>query len=272
MKKPYVISAELDLANPDIVNPAAVDGFRESLDADLSSMDKDTLWVPTGSIQNGLQRILAKTSLPVASLDDRYVANADRYLGISRGLDEQLNDAGYAPRVGYQSIAEQLGQVPTLGREVVIADDVVFSGEMISWLADELKAQGVKIGGVVCGIAIREGAEKLALEGIDVEAVLTLDDVEDEICERDFAVVPGSGRRIADLSANALYFDNINGKPEQWASLPLGDTEMFCISSLERSIKLLQPAIPMQNVGNFVGYGQNGTAREQLLARIGEAR
>ncbi len=116
MKKPYVISAELDLVNPNIVNPAAVDSFQESLDADLSRMDKDTLWVPSISMQNGLQRILTKTSLPVASLYDRYVANTDQYLGIPRGVDDRLNDTDYAPRVGYQPIAEQLGQVPTIGR------------------------------------------------------------------------------------------------------------------------------------------------------------
>lgn len=272
MKKPYVISAELDLANPDIVNPVAVEGFRESLDADLRRMSKDTLWVPTGTIQNGLQRLLVKTSLPVASLDDRYVTEADQYLGISRGVNAELDDAGYAARVGYQAIDKQLAQISRLGQEIVIADDVVFSGEMIAWLVDELRARDVKIGGVVCGIAIREGVEKLALEGIDVEAILMLDDVEDEICERDFAVVPGSGRRVADLSANALYFDDINGKPEQWASLPFGDTQRFCISSLERSIDLLRPEVPMQNVGNFIGYGQNGTTREQLLARIGDAK
>lgn len=272
MKKPYVISAELDLANPDIVNPAAIDDFRESLDTDLSSIGKDTLWIPSSTIQNGLQRILDKTNLPVVSLDDRYVADATRYVGISRCVDEQLNDSGYAPRVGYRSIAEQLEQVSALGQEIVIADDVVFSGEMIGWLADELKAQGVRISGVACGIAIREGAEKLALDGIDVDSVLTLDDVEDEICERDFAVVPGSGRRVSTLSANALYFDDLNGKPEQWASLPHENIEAFCISSIERSIRLLQPETPMQAVGNFVGYGQTDTAQERLLTRIGDEK
>lgn len=272
MKKPYVISAELDLANPNIINPGAVEGFRESLDADLRRVGKDTLWVPSSSIQNGLKRILAKTLLPVVSLDDRYISDADRFVGISRGVDAELNDAGYVPRVSYESIVDQLDQIAVLGKEIVIADDVVFSGEMLSWFADQLRAQGVKIGGVICGIAIREGVEKLALEGIDVDAVLTIDDVEDEICERDFAVVPGSGRRIVDLSANALYFDNIYGKPQPWASLPMVDSASFCTNSLSRSLNLLQPTVPMQNVGSFLGYGQSGTAREQLLARIGGAR
>lgn len=269
MKKPYVISAELDLADTDIVNTTAIDGFRESLDTDLRRMGKDTFWVPASTLQNGLQRILAKTGLPVVSLDDRYIKGADQYLGISRGVNSELDDAGYTARTGYQAIDRQLSQLSAPGKEIVVADDVVFSGEMIAWLTGKLRERNIKIGGVVCGIAIREGVEKLALEGIDVEAVLTLGDVEDEICERDFAVVLGSGRRVVDLSANALYFDNINGRPEKWASLPPIDTDVFCVSSLERNISLLRPALPMQSVGNFVGYGRNGTVQRQLAKRIG---
>lgn len=267
MIKPYVISAELDLADPNIINPTAIDTFRESLDADLRRMDKDTLWVPTSTIRSGLQRLVAKTSLPIVSLDDRYVNGADEYLGISRDVGSELDDAGYTARAGYAAIDKQLAQVSRLDREVVLVDDVVFSGEMICWLADEIRTRDIKIGGVICGVAIREGVEKLALEGIEVDAVLTFDDVEDEICERDFAAVPGSGRRVSELSANALYFDNIFGKPEQWASLPSEVTQEFCVSSLDRNLKLLQARVPMQDVGCFVGYGQNGTVREQLLAR-----
>lgn len=251
MKRPYVISAELDLAKPDIINRMKIDNFRQDLDADLRSMDKNVLWVPARTMRGGLQRTLSKTSLPTVSLDDRYVMNADQYIGISRGADMQLNDAGYVSRVGYQSVSEQLDRTSAVGNEVIIADDVVYSGEMITWLADELRSRNVKIGGVVCGIAMRKGIEKLEHDGIGIEAVLTFDDVEDEICERDFVVMPGSGRRVASLSANALYFDNVNGRPEKWASLPPDNVEKFCINNLERNIDLLQPMIPMQKSRQF---------------------
>lgn len=273
MEKPYVISAELDLANIElgqIIKPENVDRFRENLDRDLRAMGKETLWVPSDVLKNGMECAINRTNLPVISLDDRYVTSAREYLGISRGVDASLEDVGYVARRNYRPVEEQLKQVANAGREVVLADDVLFSGEMVAWLADALKNYRVKIGAVIVGIAMREGIEKLAQEGIDVEAVEVFDEVEDEICERDFAVIPGSGRRVGELESSALYFDVDNGKPEKWASINAGYTKSFCVSSLVRSINLLQQNVPMQRLGNFVGYGSLGSGVDQIRKRIGE--
>lgn len=274
MGNPYVISAELDLGSADfeqIINKDKIEGFRESLDTDLRSMGKETLWVPSNVMRTGLELAIAKTNLPVISLDDRYVTSADQYLGISRGVDALLNDAGYVPRQGCLPIKEQLDNVPRLGKEIMLVDDVLFSGEMVSWLAESLKPYGVKLGAVAVGIAIGEGIEKLEAEGIEVTATEVFDDVDDEICERDFAIVPGSGRRIDALAANALYFDSKNGKPASWASIAKGNIDSFCVSSLQRSASLLQPGLPMNNLGKFLGYGSNGEANSQIMRRLGES-
>jgi len=273
MNNPYIISAELDLPNTDlrqIIKPSAVEGFREDLDADLRAMGKNTLWVPSGTIQNGLEQAVAQTTLPVVSLDDRYVSSADQYLGISRGVDPVLRDDGYVARRGYPAIEQQIKKIPALGSEIVLVDDVLFSGEMVSWLAGMLKPYGVKIGAAVVGIAIREGIDKLAAEGIEVSALRVFDSVDDELCERDFAVVPGSGRRINATGSNALYFDAQNGKPDTWASIPPQSTASFCANSLKRSIALLQPGVPMKALGRYLGYGTGGTGITQLTNRLGE--
>jgi hypothetical protein len=273
MEKPYVISAELDLANEEleqVVKREKIDSFREDLDEDLRKMGKETLWVSSGKIQRYLQKVAETTRLPVVSLDDRYVTSANEYFGVSRGADASFNDAGYAPRVGYSSIENQLDRVSSLGDEVVLLDDVLFSGEMLSRLADNLEMRGVKIGVVATGIAIREGVDKLRARGIEVIAAEIFDNVDDEICERDFAVVPGSGRRVDELSANALYFDNKYGRPEQWASIPSIYSDTFCTNSLTRSLGLLRSGISMESLGAFVGYGTGGLADEQLQKRLGE--
>lgn len=273
MGNPYVISAELDLANADlerIVRPENIEGFRVSLDANLRSLGKDTVWVESSTLQGGLKKAIGNTRLPVVSLDDRYVTSANAYIGISRGVDEQLNDDGYVPRVGYPSIANQLGKISSLGSAIVIADDVLFSGEMISWLADALEPSGVKIGGLVCGIAIQEGVEKMNSLGIDVEAVQTFEDVEDEICERDFAVVPGSGRRIDSLQSNALYFDYNAGKPDLWASLPARRNPKalsFEVNSFRRAADLLQAGVKFGELGRFYGF-KNDAARREDATRV----
>lgn len=270
MEKPYVISEELDLSDAysnQIINVSKIDEFRASLDADLRSAGKNTSWVSSAQLKSGINQMVVATSLPVVSLDDRYVRTADQYLGISRGVDEQLSDVGYVPRAGYGSLERQLNAIPDLGAEVVIADDVLFSGEMLSWLADELAWRNVKVGAVVCGIAIREGAIKLGTEGIDVQACIEFDDVDDEICERDFAIVPGSGRRIDSMQANALYFDTLYGKPDSWASLPSSVTSEFMDESLARSTNLLNDNVRMESLGSFVGYASSGDAKRIIASR-----
>ncbi len=273
MGNPYVVSAELDLVTAgleQIVKRDSIEDFRESLDTDLRAMGKETLWVSSGTMQNGIEQTIAKTNLPVVSLDDRYVSSAAQYLGISRGVNPLLDDDGYVARCGYPSIEQQLRQVPSLGKEIMLADDVLFSGQMVAWLADALKPYGVKIGAVVVGIAIQEGINRLAAKEIEVIATEVFEEVEDEICERDFAVVPGSGRRIDVLASNALYFDTKNGKPASWASICPESAEAFCASSLQRSINLLQPGVPMQRLGTFLGYGTNGCGASLISERLGE--
>lgn len=269
MEKPYVISAELDLANSstrNIVQANKVEAFRESLDADLRRLGKNTLWVASQDLRQGIQTTIARSPLPIVSLDDRYVESADGFIGISRGVNEQLNDSGYTPRVDYPSIANQLDSTASLGREVAVVDDVLFSGEMVSWLSDELARRSVKIGTVICGIAINEGIEKLLTRGIDVQAAQTFDDVEDELCERDFAVVPGSGRRIVDRGMNALYFDPFYGRPSTWASIPNAAVNQFASASYVRSIDILQPDLPVASIGKFYGIDQ-GSASQVLLLK-----
>lgn len=273
-KLPYVISEELDINRRDtasVVKRNTLDIFRESLDTDLRAMGKQPYWVPSSDIASGLSRAIQNTQLPVVSLDDRYVTGADRYLGISRSVDMYLNNEGYAARQGYSVLEKQLEQIASCGREILLVDDVLFSGEMVTWLGDKLAQSGVRLGAVAVGVAMQDGINRLAGQGIDVIADIVFDAVEDEICERDLALVPGSGRRVASLEANALYFDTDNGKPEQWASIEPNAASAFCASSLERSLRLLRPGVPMSSIGKFIGYDDTqGTAANTITKRLGE--
>lgn len=272
MNKPYVISAELDLIPAgfeNVIDPRAIDGFRQSLESDLGVMGKDVCWASSGDLSAGLRQKIDNTRLPVVSLDTRYIRSAAYFIGLSRAVDGNLEDAGYAPRAGFPVIERQLAAVAQREREVVIADDVLFSGEMLSWLRDGFAAKGVRVSGVICGVAVAEGTEKLEASGMSVDSVMSFGEVEDEICERDFAVVPGSGRRLIAGNKNALYFDTVYGRPAAWASIPQDRTSQFCWSSLERSRSLLRPDVPMRAVGSFVGYAASGKAVDMLAARMG---
>jgi hypothetical protein len=273
MGKPYVVSEELDLTDAypaRLINNKKINEFRDNLYADLTSLGKNVAAIPAVDIQQPMTRSIEQSLLPVISLDDRYIRLAERQIGISRGVDPALEDTGYAARAGYQAIESQLDLASAAGREVLLADNVIYSGEMILWVADQLQRRGTKVGGVICGIAVKEGVMALEERGIDTQAGFVFDELEDEVCERDFALVPGSGRRVPLMNANALYFDPVYGKPSEWASLPAEESDGFFRRSLERSMNILQPDITMESVGRFVGYGTDKTVQEQIINRLEE--
>ncbi|MFZ1301849.1 MAG: hypothetical protein WAQ27_04740 [Candidatus Microsaccharimonas sp.] len=274
MNNPYIISQEFNLASSpqnSLIKQGELATVRESLDAELRAMGKETWWVSENSIANVMNKQANQSTLPTVSLDEVYLQSPDMRLGISRAVDTQFNDAGYAPRTQeYASITNQLNTVASLGSEIQLVDDVIFSGEMVAWLATELEKRDVRIKRVLSGIAIKEGMQKLESLGIDVDAAYMFDAVDDEICERDLFVAKGSGRRIAERSMNAFYFDTENGKPEQWASIPGQYTRAFFRNSLERSRNLLLPDVPMKDVGSFYGYPNvsNSTAIEVINQQL----
>lgn len=271
MEKPYIISEELDLLNDGYIQRDVLNAFRENLDEDLRALGKNTLWIASQEIQKGITLRTNQTKSPTVSLDDRYTTSADEWLGVSRGINEDLNDIGYVPRVGYPALDTQLDAVAKTGEEIVLIDDVVFSGDMITWLDAELRKRNTKIASVICGIAIGKGIQKLNEQGIDVDAVRVFDDIDDELCERDFAVVAGSGRRIEAAASNALYFSDQYGKPAEWASIPKGSIVDFTARSFRRSASLLDPSIPMKGIGSFYGINSNVNAVDVLLQKAAEA-
>ncbi len=283
-RKPYVISAELDLRDVSanqIVKEGQIDSFRESLDRDLRNMGKETYWVSSGVMQRELGRLAATSPLPLISLDDRYLQSGYR-IGLSRGsrYDENglLVDAGYVSRVGYAGLDTQIDQVASrIGKkEVALADDVVFSGEMVERLALELLRRGISLKEVICGIGIGEGVERLTNLGIEVRAGQVFDTVEDELCERDFTLTRGSGRRLIPTSpsypqgASLLYFDPRFGRPAQWASVPETNTQDFWRNSLVRNRDLLQSDVAMQTIGRVVGFSPDGTIGEAVSTALEE--
>lgn len=271
MEKPYIISEELDLLNDGYMQRDALNAFRENLDEDLRALGKNTLWVASSEMQKGMTLRANQTKSPTVSLDDRYTKSADEWLGVSRGIDENLNDIGYVPRVGYPPLDKQLDTVAKTGKEIVLIDDVVFSGDMVAWLDAELRKRNTKIASVICGIAICGGIQKLNEQGIDVDAVRVFDDVDDELCERDLAVIAGSGRRIEAAASNALYFSDRYGKPAEWASVPEGSIADFAARSFRRSASLLTPSISMKDIGSFYGIESNINAVDVLLQKAAEA-
>lgn len=273
MEKPYVISAELDMstANQGQLQHSQLTRFRESLDTDLRNCGMNTCWVDSATLRSGLQRAINQTSLPIISLDNRYVRDADQFIGISRAVDANLNDAGYTARAGCAPLAAQFEAAKRLGSEVALVDDVLFSGNMLGRVAKELAMHGVRVKTVIAGIAIGDGMAPLAQDGIDIQAVkIFANGVYEEVCERDFGFNPGSGRPVPTQNASALYFDPHFGRPTEWASLPEAYIKDFFVNNIERNINLLTSEADMSDIGAFVGYNRSGNARDVLRTRLKE--
>lgn len=274
MEKPYIISGEFDLSNTPqqtIIRSEKLAGTRRSLTEELQGMGKNVTWIEAAAIADGINAKKLESTLPTISLEEIYTTAPDGRLGISRGTDSTFSDTEYQSRAGYDTTTEQLDQIASLGREVQLVDDVVFSGEMMTWVIEELGRRRTLVSRVIAGIAIKEGIERLNAIDVPVEAVFTFDDVEDEICERDLFLSRGSGRRLNEGQGSALYFDDIYGKPTTWASIPEEYQQSFCLNSLERSLQLLQPGVPMSAIGQFLGYSPDDTAQESVRKRLTEA-
>lgn len=261
----YVISAELESSG---LEPPRVEEFRKSLSADLQARGEKVEWAGWAEMKEGLRQLGEKASLPIISLDTVYFepSEKDGTLAVSRAVkSDDLSDAGYDARLGTAPLKEQLDMLGERyrGQEVALLDDVLFSGEMAAAMRRRLMRRGVRVPIVVAGVAIGEGAQRLADLGVETRSAISYDQVRDQLCERDFTYLPGSGRKVSGRQQNVPYFDPAVGRPEQWASLK--DATNFCATNIRRNLELLPAEMPLPD---FLGYpsGSVGQVLPDVLA------
>jgi len=124
--------------------------------------------------------------------------------------------------------------------DINLLDDVIFEGKTMAIIIETFKKQGINVQTVIAGIAIKEGIILLEENGVSVDALLTYDQVVDEICERDFVVgSPLSGRtlNIKGKIFGAPYLYPF-GKPIEWASIPKNKAIEFSLFCLSQSLKM----------------------------------
>src|SRR5690606_17850713 len=132
------------------------------------------------------------------------------------------------------------------------------------WIADMLAEQGVIVRAALGGVVIGEAVHRLAERDIEMQSMKFFEVVDDEICERDFAIVPGSGRKLITKSSSSLYFDPEFGRPTSWASIPEVHAADFFASSIDRNSRLLRTETRLANIGEFVGYDGGMTVADNL--------
>ncbi len=207
-------------------------------------------------IKTGISAIRNKLNgLPVISLDRVYTPNADVYVDITRCITgTELTARGLGRRFEESNLLRQIRQLKEFsGREVLLVDDVVFSGELIKRLCSLLKMIQVNVYAVCTGIGIETGVENIMSNPKDalprqVLSVREYKTVIDEVCERDFYPgLPQSGRSIFNEGNTGVPYILPFGKPEEWASIPSDWSKAFSEFCLNQTRNLYQEIEDVSN-------------------------
>lgn len=185
---------------------------------------------------------LLVVNIPIVTLDKIYLEPDEQYIFF---LDcTRVNGTNEIVSRKSESLDSQIKRITKVlpSKEIILVDDVVFSGSVLRSIIKRFRDYGIKVVGIISSICSYEGYEyfnKSLKYGIKTK-VLMLEDVIDQICERDFYFgVAGSGIMIStdDGMYKAPYFKPY-GNPYERASIPLEYVDFFSRGCLERSLYL----------------------------------
>lgn len=129
-------------------------------------------------------------------------------------------------------------------KEIVILDDVVFSGSVLKSIIDYFNKYNIKVIGIRSGISSNKGYEYFNYNlplGLKCGYLMS-EHVIDQICERDFYFgIAGSGISVQKNNEilKSPYFIPF-GKPVERSSIPKIEEIKFSLSCLKRSLLLWQ--------------------------------
>ena len=181
-------------------------------------------------------------SIPIVTLDKIYI-NPDNkniyFLDCTRinGKNQLVARNSESLKLQMIRLSKELKN-----KEILLADDVVFSGEVLKNIIEKFKVLGIQVVGVIAAICSNDAYiyfnDNLKY-GIKTNYRM-LNDVIDQICERDFYFgIAGSGILISTEKGlyKAPYFKPY-GNPCERASIPIEYESYFSKACLERSIYL----------------------------------
>ena len=206
--------------------------------------------VPERQLRLGLLGLAQRTQLPIVSLDRAYIHEGEKtlnlvgFLDVTRAVNPKLEKLDLRERPGSLPVTSQLDVLARKlrkGREIALADDVIFEGGTHQKVAQWFAERDIIVKEVLSGITIEDGRDNLENAGIRVKSVIEYAAVVDEVCERDYtAGVPMSGRSVVDengRTGSAPYFSPF-GIAEKWASIPAEHADEFSAFCMMQSIAL----------------------------------
>lgn len=247
MDKPYVVSADICVlmgkwaTQYGFVLPARefFSQLRKEFSDYMCGIFSNFEFVSEEEISCGLAGLVAESGLPAISLDCVYFTS-ELNLEIARLVDEGGKDRGLGHRAGTPPLVQQVRKLQMSGiREVVVVDDVVFTGALLERIIKLFSRIGIRVPLVCAGIGIAEGINRINGTEREIRCVRTYGEVIDEVCERDFYPgVPLSGRLLVGGDNIGVPYLLPFGKPESWASIPSEHAAAFSRFCLHQTISL----------------------------------
>ena len=249
--KPYVVSGDVDILlarwaarhNFSLPGKKFFTRLQDSLVHTLASMFESVEFIPSAELENPAS-VWESARFPLVTLDRVYVLSSYR-IELTRTTLPNLEDGpvgvrGGTPDIGTQlyTLRERLGSE----RDIIIYDDVIYSGHLLAEACRQIEAAGFSIKKVLCGIGIRDGIQWVREHGWGVQCTAKeYDAVVDQVCERDF--YPGvdyCGRTLATDRTVGLPYLLPFGNPVKWASIPPEDAARFSRFCIGQSICLFE--------------------------------
>ena len=179
-------------------------------------------------------------NIPIVTLDRIYIEPDEEniyYLNCTR-----VNKSNEIVTRNNERIDKQLKElsIKLSNKEIILADDVVFTGSVLKKIIKEFNKLNIKVVGIVSAICSNEAYTYFNNNlkyGIRTNYLMK-EDVIDQICERDFYFgIAGSGILINTPNGTykAPYFKPF-GNPNERASIPKEYEQYFSRGCLERSI------------------------------------
>lgn len=155
-----------------------------------------------------------------------------------------------------ESIDSQINNIINrfCGKKIIIADDVVFSGNVVRFIVDKLNKGEVEVVGIITSICTDSSYEyfnNCLKYGIRTNYIMG-NDVVDQVCERDFYFGIAGGGIMVEID-NKLYkapYFKPFGNPNERASIPEKYEDSFSYECLRRSLNLWEEVEKLK--GNIV--------------------
>lgn len=191
-----------------------------------------------------------KKQVPIVTLDSIYLKpdNESIYFLDCTRVDKENNIVARKNMNDPYNVENQIKRLSTLfklqkQKEIVLADDVIYSGSVIQKIINIFNQNGIKVISVITAISTNQAKENLcnSYKIPVLSKILLGESTIDQICERDFYFgLTGSGiavRTKDNKIKKAPYFYPF-GEPVARASIPEESAEYFSKKCIIRSLRL----------------------------------